>query len=243
MYQLPELTKYLKLLHAFSEASEGNMSFRWGSAEGVVGHRREFLGKLGIALDSCVGTLTNHGVEVCRVGKEQRGGGMAGLDGAASADAFLTDVPGLPLFLLTADCLPIIFYDPARAVAGIAHASRHNTPKYIVREVVMKMREWYETLSHDIVVGIGPGARKESYQFSPEVCAALAPVWGAFAEGCALDVAGWSVAQLIESGVRRESIFISPCDTITDPRFFSHARSARAGEAEGRFATVVGVRE
>jgi copper oxidase (laccase) domain-containing protein len=248
MYQLPELTKFPNLLHAFSEVSDGNMSFRWGSREDVEENRTMFFRRIGIAPASCVGVGVHHGVSVGRVGAEERGQGMEYGDTREMPEAFLTDAPETFLFLLTGDCLPIIFYDPERHVVGLAHVSRHNTPLRIAEAVLIKLEEWYETRPCDVVVGIGPGVREPSYRFPPALCEELKPVWGVFARdedvsGCLLDVPGWNVGQLLDMGVRREHIVVAPRDTFTDHRFFSHARRARKGETEGRFATVVGLKE
>jgi hypothetical protein len=40
----------------------------------------------------------------------------------AHADAMITRARGLALTLRFADCVPVVFYDPARAAIGIAHA-------------------------------------------------------------------------------------------------------------------------
>ncbi|UCD17645.1 MAG: laccase domain-containing protein, partial [Candidatus Zixiibacteriota bacterium] len=38
------------------------------------------------------------------------------------ADAIVTDVPGICLMVLVADCVPLLFCDPVRNVIAIAHA-------------------------------------------------------------------------------------------------------------------------
>ena len=39
-----------------------------------------------------------------------------------------------------------------------------------------------------------------------------------------------------------EKIVIDPNDTAQSPRFYSHYRSLRTGEPEGRFATIIGLK-
>ncbi len=56
-----------------------------------------------------------------------------------------------------------------------------------------------------------------------------------------VDIVGYSKRQLIEAGVKEENIEVSDIDTAADSTFFSHYRSKKTGEAEGRFATVVGM--
>ena len=44
-----------------------------------------------------------------------------------SADALITDVPGLPLVVFSADCNVILLYDPVRRAVGAAHAGWRGT--------------------------------------------------------------------------------------------------------------------
>ena len=43
------------------------------------------------------------------------------------ADAIVTDQPDTPLVMRYADCVPLLFYDPAKRAIGLAHAglARH----------------------------------------------------------------------------------------------------------------------
>ncbi|MCR4328562.1 MAG: polyphenol oxidase family protein [Patescibacteria group bacterium] len=246
MYQLPEFLKFPKLFHAISDVSDGNMSFQWGKEEEVSKNRMVFLKKMGIRIEDCIGTSLDHKIEVTRVTSAHRGAGMCQREGAVVGDAFFIDTPSAFLFLLTGDCLPVIFYDPVHAVAGLAHVSRHNTPQFFMKEILKKMKEWHGSNPRDVIIGIGPGVRKESYVFTRAVCEILTPVWKEFAvarqEGsCALDIVGWNVAQLMCAGVQEGNISIAPYDTINDVRFFSHYRSNNTGESEGRFTTVIGL--
>src|SRR4051812_17780523 len=52
------------------------------------------------------------------------------------ADAAATDAPGQWLGIQTADCLPVLFVDPAHRLAAAAHAGWRGTAAGIVRVVV-----------------------------------------------------------------------------------------------------------
>lgn len=223
------------------------MSFRWGTQEEVIKNRTAFLQNSHISLESCVSVGVHHGVSVERVDATHRGQGMAYGNTREMPEALVTNTPGVFLFLFTGDCLPIFCFDVRKNVAGLAHVSRHNVPKLLAQRMVEKMQEWCGSSPSDILAGIGPGVRKESYHFPKERCAGFVPEWKRFIEattdGCAFDLPGWNAAQLAAAGVRKENIIIAPQDTVRDARFFSHVRSGRTGEKEGRFATVVGLRD
>src|SRR3989338_1665619 len=136
MYLISGLDAFPELIHASSERKEGNMSFRWEPREKVFPNRIAFLSQLAVPLEHCVGTSLEHKTEVTRVHAEDGGKGMSNTEGALAGDAFLTNARNTFLFLLTGDCLPVLFYDPVREAVGIAHASRHNTPQFLVKKVL-----------------------------------------------------------------------------------------------------------
>lgn len=73
------------------------------------------------------------------------------------ADGLVTDLPGVTLVIFSADCLPILYYDPVRQVVGAAHAGWRGTAADIAGGVVRKMEEVYGCQPQDILAAIGPG--------------------------------------------------------------------------------------
>ena len=71
-------------------------------------------------------------------------------------DALVTNLKGLPLLLLFADCTPLLFYDPIKKVLGIAHAGWKGTSQEIGPKTVQKMIEMFHCNARDIIAGIGP---------------------------------------------------------------------------------------
>lgn len=53
---------------------------------------------------------------------------------------------------------------------------------------------------------------------------------------------GCNRKQLLDMKVKETNIYTSSIDTFKSPEYFSHYRSVRTGEDEGRFATVVGMK-
>jgi len=245
MYQLEQLKKFDGLVHGISTKKEGNMSFRWGKEEEVLKNRESFLKQLGISLGDCVNLSLQHEAEVIKVSSKDKGKGMYKQDGVPG-DALITKEKGLFLSLLTADCLPIIFYDQKKEVIALCHAGWKSVDKKIVQKVVDVFIKDYGSEPRDIFVAIGPAVHKESYKFSNPVQKEL-PGWEGFLEDLsdgqtAVDLIGYTVKQLMEAGVLKENIEINEVDTAVDSEFFSHYRSVRTGETEGRFATVVAIR-
>src|SRR3989344_7050185 len=126
------------------------MSFRWGEKEEVLRNRKKFLNNLGIRKSDSVTMLLQHGTEIAFVDEFSRG------EEAVMVDGLITKSKNVFLFVLTGDCLPIIFYDPVRKLVGLAHVSRINTPLMFARKIVERF-EKEESQPENIFVAIGPG--------------------------------------------------------------------------------------
>jgi hypothetical protein len=71
-------------------------------------------------------------------------------------DALITRTPGIALGVFTADCLPILLYDPIGKAAGIVHAGWRGSARGISRKAVEKMKELFQTRSSDLWAALGP---------------------------------------------------------------------------------------
>lgn len=84
------------------------------------------------------------------------------------ADFIITNVPGVALGVATADCLPIVFYDPANHVIALAHAGWQGTVKGIALSTVQAMTKNFGTNSSELQIFFGPSASVEAYEVSPD---------------------------------------------------------------------------
>ena len=73
-----------------------------------------------------------------------------------SADALITQLPEKPIGVFTADCLPILVYDPRLKVIGAIHAGRKGTAKNIIFKVIKEMARVYGSRPQELVAGFGP---------------------------------------------------------------------------------------
>lgn len=84
-------------------------------------------------------------------------------------DALMTDVPGLCLCVSTADCVPLLLYDPQhRAIAAI-HAGWRGTVKHIVTNTVEAMNQAFGTRANDLIAAIGPSISQTAFEVGSEV--------------------------------------------------------------------------
>ena len=88
-------------------------------------------------------------------------------------DALVTDVPGVAIGARTADCIPVLMYDPVRRVVAAVHSGWKGTVLKIAAKVLAVMASKYGTRAADILAVIGPGIGPDSFQVGPEVADAF----------------------------------------------------------------------
>lgn len=88
-------------------------------------------------------------------------------------DALVTDVPGVAIGARTADCIPVLMYDPVRRVVAAVHSGWKGTVLKIAAKTLAVMASKYATRAADIIAVIGPGIGPDSFQVGPEVAEAF----------------------------------------------------------------------
>ena len=90
----------------------------------------------------------------------------------SETDALVTNQSGLCLCVQTADCVPVLLFDPVAKVIAAIHAGWRGTVGGIVANAVSKMTTNYGALPENIVAAIGPSISPEIYEVGDEVVAA-----------------------------------------------------------------------
>jgi YfiH family protein len=157
---------------------------------------------------------------------------------APRADACVTNVPGLALGILTADCTPVLFADVDAGVVGAAHAGWKGARAGVLDSAIAGM-EALGAARRNIAAAIGPCIAQTSYEVGPEFRAALVGddrdndrffIAGA-GDRSHFDLPAYVTARLVASGIGR--IERVEADTAADPaRFFSYRRTCLAGEPD-----------
>jgi copper oxidase (laccase) domain-containing protein len=155
------------------------------------------------------------------------------------ADALVTNVPGLVLLLPVADCNAVAIHDPVHHVLAVVHLGWQSTIADLATKIVQHLQHTYHSSATDLRIFISPSIRAESYIFD-EVSQAEEPGWRPYLhkteKGIGVDLPGYNRQRFIDAGVMPEHIELSPVNTETSTDYFSHYRSVRTGEPEGRFA-------
>jgi YfiH family protein len=161
----------------------------------------------------------------------------AGRRGEVEADAVVTDTPGLPIAVRTADCLPLLMVDPHRRVVAAVHAGWKSAKLEIAFKTVECMRTRYGVDPRHVRAVIGPCIRRENYQVSADFKAFFPGEVHEVSGHCYLDLAAVNARQLIEAGVLEAHLFdCGLCSFGLPKRFFSFRREA---EGSGRMLSVI----
>ncbi|MFC1889101.1 peptidoglycan editing factor PgeF [Thermodesulfobacteriota bacterium] len=84
-------------------------------------------------------------------------------------DAAVTNTRGITLTILTADCLPVLFFDMTAGAVGVAHAGWRGTTQGIASKVVECMVDEYGADPGKMLVGFGPSIGPCCYEVGTDV--------------------------------------------------------------------------
>jgi YfiH family protein len=157
-------------------------------------------------------------------------------DARPRADALVTDRPGLALGILTADCTPVLFADPAAGVIGAAHAGWQGALAGVIEATLAAM----ERIGADrarILAAVGPVIARKSYEVDERFLRRFAEAdrenerfFSPGREGHhQFDLEAFVLSRLAAGGVTRAEAL--GLDTYAAPdRFFSYRRATHRGE-------------
>ena len=164
-------------------------------------------------------------------------------------DAVVSNVPGLVLAVLVADCVPIIVADRVSGAAGAIHAGWRGTCAGVGPAAIEAMRRQFGTQPSDLTVAIGPSIGPDDYEVGEALIAAfqqaghragdLARWFRRLDSRLSLDLWSANRDQLIDAGVPAGCISVCGLSTRAHPDVFDSYRAA--GERAGRMAAVVAV--
>jgi len=78
-------------------------------------------------------------------------------------DAIVTKVKNIGISILSADCAPIIFYDPKNKIIGCAHSGWKGALNGIIKNTVKKFNE-LNSNNNDLIAVVGPCLSKKNYE-------------------------------------------------------------------------------
>jgi len=156
-------------------------------------------------------------------------------DRLESADAVLTSERGVPVAVLTADCLPVAMASPSAGVLAVVHAGWRGLASGILGRATAAFDG-----RDDVLAAVGPAIGPDHYQVGVDVVERVETGAGVTAvtdrrDGRVfLDLAGTAETALRSLGVARVEV-ARVCTACEPDRFYSHRRD---DGATGRQALV-----
>ena len=78
-------------------------------------------------------------------------------------DAIVTKVKNIPIGILTADCVPILLYEPQKEIIGCIHSGWKGAFNGVIKNTIHKFKKLNSNLS-ELIVAVGPCIGKKSYE-------------------------------------------------------------------------------
>ncbi len=165
-YSLPLFEKFG--VRALFTTRKHDLAFEIETKPNIAGRSRVFE-KFGISELDLVSPSQVHGGSVFVVTCKDKGKGALSRESAIQdTDALITNVPGLPLGILTADCLAVFILDPEKRSIGLVHAGWKGIKQEIILRTVNKMSNVYGSKAGNLVVALGPSIKSCCYEVGEE---------------------------------------------------------------------------
>ncbi len=215
----------------------------------VLENRKLIFGSLGLEFDSFTAAQQVHGANVVRVNEGERGRGAHRYkDAIPATDGLITDLPGVPIGVFTADCVPIFLFDPVRKSVGIVHAGWRSAAVGIAGTAVKRMNDEFGSNPADMWAAFGPSIGSCCYEVGRDVFDAFSKafentasffrqtkddkwhldLW--LANRCQLEEAGLDGTRIIETKI---------CSACNSDEYFS---ARKLGSRTGRTLSVIAIK-
>ena len=260
-FVFPQLENLGIVAHGFSSRLGGvsrgdfsSMNFSAGrgdSPESVLENFSRMAAALGVDRDRMVVSWQTHTSNIRLVTGEDEGKGVIRPRDYRDVDGLITNVPGITLVTLYADCVPVYLVDPVRKAIGLCHSGWRGTVKGIGEETVKAMGAAFGTDPEDLVACIGPSICRDCFEVGPEVAEEffrvfprefhqrLCPFWE---ESGKYHVDLWLANELVlrRAGIRQEQIYTTGLCTRCNPEIlFSHRAM---GEKRGNLGAFLSLK-
>ena len=250
LYHFKKLLNYPNLLHGVTE-KKPTMAYEFSLAlhthqppQDIISNRYHLAKVLGAedGFDFVVANQT-HSDHVVVIEYPKTSGWHTIEDAICECDALITNQKGVVLTILTADCVPILLYDPTKEVIGAIHAGWRGTAQDITTKTIQKMQHTYGCSPKDIIASIAPAIGACCYQIDQRVAKHFEATPKALTPDkepsrYRLNLPYLNAIALKELGVK-EITLSNICTACEEDRFFSYRKTQGC---QGRFMSMIGMK-
>jgi len=249
-YSFSSLKKYNTLLHAVTKKSSTypfslSLALHTGEEEEEIIHNREEIAEhlgIGEGVHFIVANQT-HSDHIKIITKVETKGWGSLDDAIQDCDALITQEKKVILTILTADCVPILLYDPKQGVVAAVHAGWKGTQAKIVAKTVIKMQEVFNSKADDIVAAVAPSIGRCCYEVGEDVAKYFLDTPEGFTQKgdkFMLDLPYINKYQLLSVGLKESNIEMSGiCTACEVEDYFSYRKEQGCS---GRFMSMIGIK-
>lgn len=248
-YVFDRLSAETGVLH-FVSSGKYDLGFKADNERIVVENRLFLAGAAGFDASRLTVGQQTHSVRIQVVKSGDVGcGGLNPVSAFPETDALVTNEPEACLMVLTADCVPVLLYDPGCRVVAAIHAGWRGSVAGIVARTIALMREVYGCRPEQLLAGIAPSIGKCCFEVGEEVVQAFQEKYsdtddfvfkGNQSGKYHIDL--WEVnrRQLLAAGLVAGNIEVAGRCTVCSPEHFYSYR--RDGSVAGRIGTGIMLR-
>ncbi|MDP3120975.1 MAG: peptidoglycan editing factor PgeF [Sulfuricurvum sp.] len=243
------LSQYLQISAHFTTRHGGvscspygtlNLAFHVGdNSQDVLKNHRLLADMLGYASKSLIHMRQIHSNTILPVNPSMN------FDSPPQCDALITNHTDVPLMVMSADCTPVLLYDPVNHAIGAVHAGRAGALNRILPMTLLAMEKNYGTALSDIQIVFGPSIQGCCYEINETIAYEVKEKGYEEAlmrtkEKVSLDVNAILYMQLKALGIASEQIeSINQCTACNSHDFFSYRADT---QHTGRIAGVIFLR-
>lgn len=240
-YTIPSFEATRLVKHGFSTREGGvsggcysSMNLRFNcddSRENVLENYKIMANTLGMDYEKLVLSKQVHEDNIHTVTDSDAGNGIIFENKFKSADGLITDIKGIPLVTLYADCVPVFFLDKKIGVVALSHSGWRGTVKRIAEKTVEKMKKDYGSKPDDILVAIGPSIQLCHFEVGDDVAEIFIKEFGdktvlKFGDRYHVSMQKAIFMQLTETGIPEENIDdCGICTYCNSELLFSHRKT------------------
>jgi len=220
---------------AFSN-SRLNYDYRAGRGDLVFENRRNFFSRLGLRIEDAVFPMQVHGSNIVNVDLAVKGKGAFSFEqGIEHTDALITNISGIVLGLLSADCLPIVLCELNGKAIGLVHAGWKGISAGIIEKTIQAMLVEFKLKSQNIKAFFAPAIGSCCYEVGPEFFDIFPQDINRYHNSLFLDIKNIARKRCLKAGLLPSLITdVSICTKCSNERFFSY----RCGDIHNRMLTI-----
>ena len=159
-----------------------------------------------------------------------------------NCDALITNQKNIMLTILTADCVPILLFDPKQKIVAAVHAGWKGTEQEILFKTVQKMKKEFNSNPKDIIAGVAPSIGSCCYEVDWNVAQHFKNIENSYIEKnekYMLNLPYINRLQLLNAGLKKENIEMSHvCTACEVEHYFSYRKE---NGCSGRFMSIIGL--